>query len=153
MFHFFSKTSLRIKDLELKLNEAYLEIGRLSADKLNLEVKKKSSLFDNLSEILSKDLSWFDYNELSQSELEKYYQSSRRILSESVFHNELNFLKSNWSKQALLEAHNLKSKDMVFLAHRLSWMILGIEMFKMRLEGIHNPSIAREKAKDPFSGV
>lgn len=111
------------------------------------------SFFDVLKKTLNTDLSWFDYNELSKTEMEKYYMSAQRILAEPIFQNEMNFLKSNWGKQAILDSSEILKKDIADHVQKMSWLILGIEMFRTRLESIQNPHTPNEKPKNPFSAL
>ena len=146
------KKYTRLQKEHDQLREDYQQLR----ETLRESLKKQNppvTLFDVLKQILGQDLSWFDYNELGKTEMEKYFLSSQRILNEPIFQNEMNFLKSNWGKQSLLEACSLPKKQIAEHVQKMSWMILGIEMLKQRLESIQNPHSNLEKPKDPFAAL
>ena len=120
---------------------------------LALETRKKNFVRGFLENILNEPSEWFDYNELSPGELEKYHKSAQRILSEPVFQNELNFLKSNWGKKAILELTDKSDYEIVQHVRCLSYMIYGIQSLKTRFEEIHGPQEPMKKPGDPFSAI
>lgn len=93
---------------------------------------------------------WFDFSELKPQDLAQYYEQAQRTLSSDPFVNEINFLKSNWGKQAVLEAES--SPDVSEHIKKLSWMLLGIELLKIRLEEIPSPQ-TNTTANDVYSAV
>jgi len=86
-----------------------------------------------VEQVLGRGIEWFDYNELSQSDLQAYYQNAQLILKNPVFTNEVSRIVADCMKWALREAKDFDSvRDM-----RMN--INGIELLKERLGAIPNP--------------
>ena len=108
---------------------------------------KKPEVKDLLAIVLDGDLKWYDYEELKPEERQNYYTSAQQVLRAHAFNNEINFLKSNWGKRALLEAHDKNIEEVSQHIQKMSWMLLGNEQFKIKLEEISNPT-QQEKTKE-----
>ena len=141
------------KDLRL-LQENF---NKLSDDnfKLRQEIYRleNRSIFDIIKECLDKDLSWYDYSELKTQDKQTYYNQAKQILRTHVFNNELNFLKSNWGKRALLEAESMERNKVAEHIQKMAWMLLGIEQLKIRLETIPNPFPQEQTKENIHSSV
>lgn len=144
LFH--NKTECENKERQLKQNIRDLE-RQVSELRIQLEQEQDRppqptpTLQDLLEEELG-GIEWFDYNELDPPQLDEYHRQATYILRSNIFDNELNFLKSNWGKQALLEAHNKSKENNEIQEHiqKMSWMVLGIHSFKERLKEVPNPN-------------
>jgi len=118
-----------------------------------LEKLKKPEIKDILQESLGGKLEWFDYNELTPPNLATYYDEAQHILRTNIFNNEVSFLKANWGKQAILQAHEHDQGGISNHIQKMSWMLLGIEMLKLRLEGVPNPTPEPKPKENIHSAV
>ena len=96
---------------------------------------------------------WYDYADLKSSDKQTYYNEAQQILRTHIFNNEINFLKSNWGKRALLEANDMDKDKVAQHILKMSWMLLGVELLKQRIEGIPNPYPQTKSTEDITSSI
>lgn len=109
---------------------------------------------DILEVLLSMDLKWFDYNELSPENMQVYHNEAQYILRSNIFNNELNFLKNNWGKQAVLDGVSKETPaEVAEHVKKMGWMILGIEYLKVRLQEMPDPTKPAPTTNDINSAI
>jgi hypothetical protein len=159
MLQYFSQKK-RSEMLEKELNSARhaCEEFERKNNELNAKIFKneyggRHAFFLLLQSALSVDLSWYDYEELAPSERQKYAIAARHMLENPAFLNEFNFMKSNWGKQAILEFADKNPEERREHIAKVSWMLMGIEFLRKRLEEIRSPELPRQETGDIFKGI
>ena len=122
-----------VAHLDSKNKDYFTTVSSLNGRNYFLE-NKKPKIKDLLQLVFDGKLEWYDYRDLKPELQQQYHDQAQHILRTDIFNNEMNFLKSNWSRQAIKEAHEVKDPESHVL--KLSWMLLGIELFKLRLEEV-----------------
>lgn len=110
--------------------------------------KKLQSPGEILKHVLKEDLSWFDYAELATPIWKQYYDNAQLVLKNPVVINEQNFIKANWQKKAMLEMDDKNIPDKARHLEKLCWMLIGLEMFLIRLSEIQNPIIQNVSSRE-----
>jgi hypothetical protein len=104
-----------------------------------------------LKEILSKDLSWYDYK--SNANLWKtYHAEAQTIANSEIFNNEVNHLIADLTKEcATLEGTPLSNEKLIKLTN-IQAMILLLETFRQRFNQIEDPNIveSNENVHEPI---
>lgn len=126
------------KELNKQVEDLSFEVTDLKLDLVLHEDAEppKPKIKDLLQLVFEGKLEWYKYEDLKPTLRQQYYDQAQHILRMDIFNNEMNFLKSNWSKQAIVEAHAVEDVEAHTL--KLSWMLLGIELFKLRLQEVPN---------------
>lgn len=148
----FARKSLPTDSLEednFRLRKELKEQSRIIEQLLEQSTEQKS--FKQLiQKAIDVPLDWFDFKELKINDLNEYHTQAQYILNASVFTNEINFLKSNWSKQALLQ---VPDKPNLRHLERMAWMILGIELLHERLKEVPMPQSHSKEVEEPYKAI
>lgn len=139
---------------ELRLSQEKLKELEAENESLKTEIYflKSKSLSSVLKSILDQDLSWYDFGDLKPNDKKIYFAQAQQILRTHVFNNEMNFLKSNWGKQAIIDVAG-KGLPAAETVQKMSWMLLGIEYLKTRLLEIPDPNPIQKTKEDIHSAV
>ena len=131
-------------ELELQFTKQKLE--QREKELLQFTTLKANPVFV-VNKIFSKDLSWFDYDELPNiADKVAYYEAAQQILRSNVFLNEYNHLVATGAKAALLDSlSNQGLRD-------FQMTINGMELLMQRLQSIKDPR-SHTTNKDPHAGL
>lgn len=165
MFKFIQKmykSLFRIREFEEKIEslheENYKILLKLAdaeslARKKDSEISQMKKLHDELlsdpkvvlQEILKGNLEWYDYKELTPSDLNTYQVYAEAVRSNPAFTNEINHLIQILSLRALSEPKTLEElRDLQITA-------VAMESIKMHFADIPKPIKKQDKALDPHS--
>lgn len=87
--------------------------------------------------VLKRDISWVDYEKLTNQEQLTYYNQIQQALLNDALQNEIRYLLADWvSELAQLDPEPDKDKP-------LRWSINALELLLERLRSIPDPKIAQ----------
>lgn len=87
------------------------------------------------------DLPWVNYQDFDKGRWDQYHREAQLILSSFVVENEINFIRVNWAKKAMLEISNDSIADKAKHLEKICWMLIGMETLRDRLADIQAPTV------------
>lgn len=99
-----------------------------------------------IQEILEKDISWYDYENLNTEKKKAYFSEAQRLLRSDVLINEINAFISGLVKEI---AYNSENYDKVVA---LRYSINGVKALMERLESIKDPN-NEIVVEEPYSAI